>query len=103
MIQAVPNYIHQGFNFVLGVTIVFKPKSGECKKICCDGGAGGPITVQSECTPVDKCEGIEVTYKSESGHCPRESKGTCASECKVTEEGKLFELIIILTPFYTML
>ncbi|KAJ7337232.1 Glycine rich protein [Desmophyllum pertusum] len=75
------------FKFVFaGVTIVFKPKSGECKKICCDGGAGGPITVQSQCTPEVKCEGIEVTYKSESGHCPRESKGTCASECKVTEE-----------------
>ena len=72
---------------VSGATIKYKPKAGQCQQVCCDG-AGGELTVVSECTPADKCEGFEADEKKEDEHCPGESKGTCTEKCK---GGKLYK------------
>ena len=61
---------------VSGVTLKYKPDAKQCQEICCDG-AGGALTVERECTPKDKCEGIEPDEKQEEDHCPGEEKGTC--------------------------
>ena len=78
--------------FNVGITISYKPKSGECDRVCCNG-AGGPLTVEGSCSPTDKCAGIELADKQEDGHCPGESKGTC----KCGSEGKIHIQAIIST------
>lgn len=73
---------------VLGADIKSKPKAGQCQQICCEG-AGGELTVVSECSPADKCEGFEAEEKKEDEHCPGGEKGTCP----VCDEGKLCKFV----------
>jgi len=73
---------------VVGVTLKYKPKDGQCQTVCCDG-VGGPLTVERECTPTDKCEGIEPDEKKEDGHCP----GTCSDTCD--DEGELYRFVCL--------
>ena len=69
------------------VTLGFKIKSGECKRVCC--GAGGAVDMVQTCTPQNRCEGIKNSTKQEAGHCPGEEKNTCKD---VKCDGKLFPL-----------
>ena len=78
---------------VLGVSLTYSPKAGQCKAICCDG-AGGELIVQRECTPDDMCEGIESDEKEEDGHCPGDSKGTCPDTCD--DDGELYRFVCLL-------
>ena len=66
---------------MVGVTLKYSPKDGQCEAICCNG-AGGELTVELDCKPSDKCEGIYKDEKKEKGHCPGESIGTCPDTCK---------------------
>ena len=77
--------------FNVGV-ITYKPKSGECDRVCCNG-PGGALTVEGSCSPTDKCAGIKPADKQETGHCPGESKDTC----KCGSEGKIQMQAIIPT------
>jgi len=69
------------FLFLVEVTLGFKVKSGECKRVCC--GAGGAVVMSQTCTPQNRCEGIGNSTKEEAGHCPGEEKNTCSDvKCK---------------------
>jgi len=72
---------------VLGVQIDYKPKAGQCKAVCCDGG-GGELTVERSCTPTDKCEGIEPDEKQENGHCDTTCKDVC-------NDGELYRFVCL--------
>ena len=67
-------------NLFTGFNITYKIKEGECERVCCDGGAGGPVKMTPTCNPPSehsKCtEEIE-----EDDHCPREPKDLCSSIC----------------------
>ena len=70
----------------------YRPKSGECQRVCCRG-AGGPIILIQICIPSNKCQGFSPKEKTESGHCPNEEKGTC--QC---DEGDRLTQYMYLTP-----
>lgn len=76
---------------VLGVTLKYNPKPGQCQAICC--GAGGALTVERVCIPENKCEGIEPDEKQEVGHCPKEEKGTCPDTCD--DDGELYRCVCL--------
>ena len=76
---------------VVGIEVKYSPKEGQCEAICCNG-AGGELTVEPVCTPVEKCEGISKDEKKESGHCPGESIGSCPDTCK----GELYMFVCLL-------
>lgn len=75
------------FDFLVGVVIEVKPKSGECERVCCDG-QGGEMTVERVCTPSDKCHGFDTSDKEDKGYCPGETNAYC--ECS---KGKVLKLI----------
>ena len=77
---------------VLGVTLKYSPKAGQCQAICC--GVGGALTVERVCTPENKCEGIEPEEKEEKGHCPKEEKGTCTDTCG-DDDGELYRSVCL--------
>ena len=76
---------------VLGVTLKYNPKDGQCQTICC--GVGGALTVERVCSPEDMCKGIEPDEKEEEGHCPGEDKGTCPNTCG--NDGELYKSVCL--------
>lgn len=87
---SITHYFYIMVCHVLGVTLEYEPKDGQCKAICCDG-AGGELTVERVCTPANKCEGIEPDEKKEDGHCPNESKSTCPDTCE--DQGAFYRFV----------
>ena len=76
---------------VLGVTLKYYPKEGQCQAICC--GVGGALIVERVCFPEDKCKGIEPDEKEEEGHCPGEEKATCPNTCD--DDGELYRSVCL--------
>ena len=91
-VQLLSNLIFIIVCHVLGVSLEYQPKAGQCQAICCDG-AGGELTVERVCTPAEKCEGIESDEKQEAEHCPGESKGTCPNTC--VDKGELYRFVCL--------
>ena len=90
-VYAVTHYFYIMVCHVLGVTLKYSPKAGQCQAICCDG-AGGELTVEQVCTPDNKCEGIEPDEKLEDGHCPGDDKATCPDTCE--SDGELYRFVV---------
>ena len=60
--------------------ITYKIKDGECKRVCCDGGAGGPVKMIPTCKPPsDDSQCKEET--EENDRCPGEARDVCSSIC----------------------
>ena len=63
---------------IVGVSLDYGIKDGECQRVCC--GAGGPVVMVQKCTPEDKCQGFLPKTRTESEHCHGEDKDLCSSK-----------------------
>lgn len=63
-----------------GFKITYKIKDGECKRVCCDGGAGGPVKMIPTCNPPSQHSNC-TKEAEEDDRCPGEARDVCSSIC----------------------
>lgn len=66
-----------------GLDVTFIIKDGECGRVCCNGGAGGPVDMDVTCTATSSgasCDNLPDTIEEED-HCPNEPYDSCSSVC----------------------
>ena len=67
-------------NLFSGFNITYNIKEGECKRVCCDGGAGGPVKMIPTCNPPSKHSSC-TKEKEEDDRCPGDARDVCSSIC----------------------
>ena len=67
-------------NLFAGYNITYSIKDGECKRVCCDDGAGGPVKMMPKCNPPSDDSQCK-DEKEESGHCPGDPDDLCSAVC----------------------
>ena len=68
-------------NLFAGFDITYIIKAGECERVCCDGGAGGPVYLTPICNPPSEARNCTIEIQ-EQGHCPGEANDLCSRICE---------------------
>ncbi|XP_067055217.1 uncharacterized protein [Acropora muricata] len=63
-----------------GFDITYNIKEGECERVCCDGGAGGPVKMIPTCNPPSNHSSCSKE-KEEGDRCPGAARDVCSSTC----------------------
>ncbi|XP_068690805.1 uncharacterized protein [Montipora foliosa] len=66
-----------------GLDVTFPINDEECRRVCCNGGVGGPVNIDVACTarsPDANCGNIPDEIQ-EDGHCPNEPYDSCSRVC----------------------
>ena len=75
--------------------ITYVVKGGECERVCCNDGAGGPVYMIPVCNPPSEAKNC-TTEILERGHCPGDEDDRCSLICESSIQYPSFALVALL-------